>query len=182
MEKVCNHDCFNCLYDDCILDGATDADIVGQDRRDKKIIANRNLDLVFDSYTGNPEDGENRGNKLRRAKSYYKQHRKEINEKKKAYYWNHRQEILDKAAVYRESHREEINRKARVYAADRYRAMNDAQKAERLQYQKERRKRWAENGMCSLCGAELPQESKYKTCERCREYFRLANRKCRGKI
>lgn len=70
MEKICNKDCFNCIYDDCILDSC------GRNERKKK--------------------KRSESSEAQRLHRYYLEHKEEVKAKNLAYYREHREEINSK--------------------------------------------------------------------------------------
>ena len=71
MAKICNEDCFNCQYDDCVLDslGRYNEETEPKEVSEKKMKA-----------------------RIRMAK-YYQENKEAIKAQKKAYYYAHREEI-----------------------------------------------------------------------------------------
>lgn len=70
---VCNRDCFNCPYDDCIDDTYTDDD--------REISAS--VDRIILKTTNTPEEIDKKQRDKERKKSYYEAHRDEILARKK---------------------------------------------------------------------------------------------------
>lgn len=68
--KICDKDCFNCIYTDCILDGS--------DRPVKEAKEPKELKMTKQAV---------------RMRKYYIKNREKINARTKAYYWEHREEI-----------------------------------------------------------------------------------------
>ena len=71
MAKICNEDCFNCKYDDCMLD-------------------------ALGRYNEEPEPKELTEEQLKRkikSARYYEKNKEAIKAQKKAYYYAHREEI-----------------------------------------------------------------------------------------
>lgn len=71
MGKICNEDCFNCKYDDCILDS-------------------------LGRYNKEPEPKEVSEKKMKnriRMARYYQENKEAIKAQKKEYYYAHREEI-----------------------------------------------------------------------------------------
>ena len=77
MGKICDKDCFNCIYDDCILDSC------GRTERKKK--------------------EKSQSSEAKRLHRYYMEHREEVKKKNLAYYREHREEINAKR---RKSHKD----------------------------------------------------------------------------
>lgn len=99
---MCNRDCFNCLFEDCIFDG-----ILPQERQE---IAQRDREINF----------ENKDNKYRKKlgqqRKYRAAHKEEILEQYRIYRQNHKEEIAERKRKYYAMHKEEIlERKRKNY-------------------------------------------------------------------
>jgi len=95
---VCNRDCFNCPYEDCIVDGMTLEEYAESRQRE---------------LTMHKTPAQKRAAAKRKA--YYEANRDEIAAKKKAYYEANRDEIAAKQKAYYEANRDKWKR----YAANR---------------------------------------------------------------
>lgn len=67
---MCNHDCFNCTYDDCIVDGVSEDEKLLQDMRDSKCKVEYAMTRQQRYFARHPD-------KLEERKLYMKQYRKE---------------------------------------------------------------------------------------------------------
>ena len=103
MRPVCNMDCFNCQFDDCICDILRNEDIEEIEARDRK----------FDKKKAQKEANNER------AKAYYREHREEKLQYAKEYQAKHREELLPKKREYYQHH------KAEYAANQRKRSHND---------------------------------------------------------
>ena len=92
MKPVCNRDCFNCIYEDCILDE--------MDVADYRQSAAIEKELLF------PKSEK----------------QKKIAAGKKAYYEANREKIAAGQKAYREANREKINQYMREYMRERRRS------------------------------------------------------------
>lgn len=70
MSRVCSEDCFNCKYDDCVLDSLG---------RYNKVVT--------------PEEKAKKTKAAIRMAKYYQENKEAIKAQKKAYYYAHREEI-----------------------------------------------------------------------------------------
>lgn len=99
MDKICNKDCFNCPYEDCINDE--------MDHEDYREAAVRDRELFMTP-------------KKRERAAYQKAYYEKNKEKRAAYQKEYREKNREKLAAgkkaYREAHREAYNRYHREYA------------------------------------------------------------------
>ena len=96
-EPVCNRDCLNCLFDDCICDEMTHEDYKALRKMDFICGAKETPDAKIAA----------------KRKAYREANREEIAAYQKAYYEANREEIAAKRKAYREANREEIAAKSR---------------------------------------------------------------------
>lgn len=94
---MCNRDCFNCIYDDCILDEIDENDL--QELKDAEEIAGIIKPSKKSGY--NKEQKAAYYNAHReKYKSYrrkhYEKHREQIKAYQKRYYQEHKKEVLEK--------------------------------------------------------------------------------------
>ena len=99
MGKICNKDCFNCPYEDCINDE--------MDHEDYREAADRNRELFM-----TPEKRKIAAGK----KAYREANREKIAAGQKAYREANREKIAAGKKAYREANREAYNRYHREYA------------------------------------------------------------------
>lgn len=114
----CNHDCFNCIYPDCIEDGLTAEEVKAANERDKQ------ADVVLsDDYRTrwaqlNPE--RNRANKRRhyqnnkerykkQHRAYYQAHKEELNRKRMELYYANREYELARQKERRRKKAEKVS-------------------------------------------------------------------------
>ena len=98
--ETCNRDCFNCVFEDCVIDGvsAEDYDYARMVERE----------FVF------PKTQEEK--KLAaKQKAYYEANREELAAKQKAYREANREEIAAKKKAWVDKNREKVNRYRREY-------------------------------------------------------------------
>lgn len=77
----CNEDCFNCIYEDCIMDGITLAD---SGKRAREAAHKKQY------YEANRE-----AMSIRR-KAYYQAHKEQIKARARAYYWANKEKIAQR--------------------------------------------------------------------------------------
>lgn len=88
-EKKCNNDCFNCIYDDCIL---TDADL--QEKPKKKYKMSEKAKEHYKEYQKKYQ--------REHARKYYLKYIDKVKERHKKYYEEHREKIIEQVkANYR---------------------------------------------------------------------------------
>lgn len=119
---ICNMDCFNCIYDDCINDEPATL----EERENSKTF-NRELVGVIDMtrYIRNRPDKEiyvkarnreyeqkRKGSPQRRMskKRYYESHKEQRILYQKSYYYEHREEILERQRLKRKEKRNATER------------------------------------------------------------------------
>lgn len=113
MSKICNKDCFNCPYKDCINDEMDHEDYVEAAERDRNLkmmpekVASRNK--AHNSYYA-----KNRERILAKRKVYYEANREKITVWKKKYYAENREKVLAQQKVYYEANREKIAARKRM--------------------------------------------------------------------
>jgi len=94
---ICNMDCLNCPYPDCINDGLSIADIKRQDREDKDItkeilLAKTSMEITYQKYNNSPKSKESykRYEKSGKAKlardRYYRENKEKILARQKERY------------------------------------------------------------------------------------------------
>ena len=112
-EAVCNRDCFNCPYEDCVVEGASALEIARSERLDAKAAEDpgtakprrhgRQRSAYKSRYHREHRDKYNAINK-----AYYQAHRKEISEWKHEYYLRNRERILAQQKEYRKRKKENV--------------------------------------------------------------------------
>ena len=89
---TCNHNCFECPYDDCICDDDVSwQERVEADKRDRP-------------HTRHRTDAQRQ-----KEKEYRERHREQRNAYAREYYRNHREERIAYQIAYAKSHREQVN-------------------------------------------------------------------------
>lgn len=99
MKKICNKDCFNCTYADCVNDE--------MDHEDYREAADRDRELLI-----TPK-------KRKRAayfKVYYKKNREKIAAHQKVYYEEKREKRIAYQKAYYKANRDAYNKYKREYA------------------------------------------------------------------
>ena len=104
--QICNRDCLNCIYPDCILDADPSADEI------------RDLDLIERHFLTTPRQRK----KAEWDKAYRKAHPDRIAKAKRAHYERNREKI---AAYHREHYRQ--NRERILEQQKAYRARKKAE-------------------------------------------------------
>lgn len=95
----CKYDCFNCPYDDCVVEG-TEAEIY------KKMYSKKYYE-------------DNREALLAQKAQYRESHREELRAKAREYYRLHKAECDARNKAYRESHKEELSEYFKKYNKNR---------------------------------------------------------------
>ena len=100
MVKVCNRDCFNCAFDECILEELEAEDYAEQRRIEREIVKPKSAkEKKIAAY----------------QRAYYEANKDEIAAKKRAYREANKDEIAAKRRAYREANREKYNAYMREY-------------------------------------------------------------------
>lgn len=84
---VCNKDCFNCIYDDCILDGLGRAPKAADDK----------AELTKNQVRGRKYYAEHREEQKAKKYAYWIAHKEEINAKRRQKTIEKRKRAADKA-------------------------------------------------------------------------------------
>lgn len=110
-KAVCNRDCFNCPYEDCVVEGESALEIARSERLDAKAAEapgaakprrhGPQRSAYRSRYHREHRDKYNAINK-----AYYEAHRQEIAEWKHEYYLRNRERILAQQKEYRKRKRE----------------------------------------------------------------------------
>ena len=98
--SVCDRNCFNCVYEDCICDDLNAEDYALQRKVEREIVIPKTRKEVRTAA---------------KKKAYYEANRDEIAAKQKAYREANRDEIAAKQKAYREANRDKYNRYMREY-------------------------------------------------------------------
>ena len=93
INDICNGDCFNCIYDDCILP----EDYLKKQYR-------KNFIKSHPKYYAEYRE-KNREQIREKSKVYREKNKEQIRERKKAYYEKNKEQILEREKVYREKNR-----------------------------------------------------------------------------
>ena len=132
-KKVCNMDCFNCEFSDCInTEDATlkEREFLAEYETSVKKEREMKVDpmLGMTRYIHNRPDKEayikarnkeyedkrkGRADRIECKRQYYLRHREDKLSYANNYYAEHKEEVLAKRKAYYEEHKEEINRKRR---------------------------------------------------------------------
>ena len=107
----CNRDCFNCPFEDCIVD-----DLNADDYRALSVIEK---EILFPKTAKQKKIAAGK-------KAYYEANREKIAAGQKAYYEANREKIAAGQKAYREANREKYNQYMRDYLKKRREAMKDA--------------------------------------------------------
>jgi hypothetical protein len=120
---ICNRDCFNCPYDDCVQDKLTYEEVLLSRKTDERIKAER--------LQQRSNECIKTGKKGRPRKVVHAHETVERQEWMRSYYIEHRAEKLAYQGKYNEEHAEEIRKKQREYYL--------AHREEKLAYAKRRK-------------------------------------------
>ena len=129
---MCNHDCFNCTYDDCIAPETEDY-----------------ADALTDIDNAIKDNSIEKQKARERAKRYADKHREELREKSRRYYYSHREEQNAKA----------IERSKRYYSKQKQRKREKWNENPELAREKQRKQRKAARDklphcdQCDMCRA-----------------------------
>ena len=110
---ICERDCFNCKFADCIREDLTAADY--DDAR------------ALEAFIHPPTPAQRRI--AAKQKAYYEENREAIAAKQKAYYEENREAIAAKQKAYREENREAIAAKQKAYREENRESIAAKQKA-----------------------------------------------------
>ena len=131
MRRTCNRDCFNCVYNDCIismqsispterlesniLDKSIQSEMVSEKRLKKRARDYRRYhrDIELSRKKSREQYQKFRDKKLESYHKWYAEHKEEVSDMKKAYYLEHQEEIRAKERKRYQDNKEEINRKRR---------------------------------------------------------------------
>ena len=124
---ICDHDCFNCKFDDCIADDMTPEEWAESQRRD------RDTNLTPEQKKQRAHREANREKIADQQRAYYEANREKIADQHRAYYEANREKIADQQRAYREANREKIADQHRAYyEARRWAGLTQAAVAEAL--------------------------------------------------
>ena len=112
---TCNRDCFNCVFEDCVIDGvsAEDYDYARMVEREfvfPKTQEEKKLAAKQKAYRE-----ANREELAAKQKAYREANREELAAKQKAYYEANREELAAKQKAWVDKNREKVNRYQREY-------------------------------------------------------------------
>lgn len=130
---VCNRDCFNCPYDDCVVDEMTEADLLESIELDRSLFTQtkrRRKPATNQNGYSQAELEKRRAY----ARAYYHKNRHKFAERQKAYYAAHRDEILAKHKAYYQENRDEILVKNKAYLKEYYKANRERLSAKKKEY------------------------------------------------
>lgn len=130
---VCNRDCFNCPYDDCIVDEMTEADLLESIELDRSLFSQtkrRRKPATNQNGCSQAELEKRRAY----ARAYYHKNRHKLNERQKAYYEAHRDEILAKHKAHYQENRDEIIARRKAYLKEYYKINRERISAKKKEY------------------------------------------------
>lgn len=141
MSEVCNKDCFNCPYEDCILDDLDLEDYEELDKIDQNIMTSD----VNDDWIAKKREYQ---------KNYYQNNKARMLEKSKAWHEAHKAEMKAYKQAYYQAHKEEIKLKQRKYYEE-----NRLQESQRKRKQYvERKKRQTEENRCLTTNVQSAEQ------------------------
>lgn len=118
MDSVlCNKDCFNCVYSDCIVDGIFAEEEKQASWRDERAIllkVGEDIDFLR-SKDKKPRKKQSWSSEAERNKNYYQENRELVLAKKRKYYIQNKESVSDAHKKWRESHKAEISEYNRKY-------------------------------------------------------------------
>jgi hypothetical protein len=103
MSAVCNRDCFNCPYEDCVVDGESALEVARAEQRDQQAVCKPpEADRAYRKRYYE----KHRAIETQRSRAYYQEHRFELSDKKREYYLRNRERILAQQKEYRNQKKE----------------------------------------------------------------------------
>ena len=99
--SVCNYDCFNCVYADCINNSMRESDW-------SESVNTGTPPKGKSSISGDTYYSRNREKVILYQRGYYARNKKAISEQKKEYYKAHKEFYKEKHRLYYKAHKEEI--------------------------------------------------------------------------
>ena len=105
QKMKCNHDCFNCVYDDCISDEMTldDYKLARKIERENSVKPKSRYGKERASEYNRKYYEDNLEECRLKVKKYHETHREEDRQRSKNYYENHRAGVLEKARKRKDS-------------------------------------------------------------------------------
>lgn len=134
---VCNRDCFNCPFDDCVVDDYTYDEVVEARERDKEYALTEMDNSTREKVKKNTEYLREYYQKNKDKKSEYNRwYREEHKDEMREYYCKYRQEHKEAIQAYqreyqrkyRQEHKEELNAYQREYRRRRKEALESETK------------------------------------------------------
>ena len=142
---ICDRDCFNCPFPDCVRE-----DLVAEDYADAR---------ELERYIHPPTLSEIRA--AAKKKAYYEENREAIAAKKKAYREENREAIAAKQKAYREENREAIAAKQKAYREENREAI--AARNGRILYDLRHEHGMSQAALGRLLGISQPTVSQWET-------------------
>ena len=141
MSDICNKDCFNCPYEDCINDEFDDNDFRELKKLDKELgEMNTTTGYEYDQYRKKKRQYYQTHKEERKAyqRSYYQTHKEERKEERRAYnrkcYQTHKEERKAYQRSYYQAHKEEHKEKCKVYQRNHYQEHKEERRAYGREY------------------------------------------------
>lgn len=119
LEPVCDKNCFQCSYDDCIYDGLDQEDYQEEKQIDISLGLTKNKKSEAALKANRRYYQKNKEKILTRQKQYWTKNKSKIAEQQHRYYQDNKEKILARNKRYREKNRESI----RAYNKARYQKM-----------------------------------------------------------
>lgn len=150
--EICDRDCFNCKFDDCINDEFNYQDFVESRQMERDFLFTKSLkqrrhDEWFAGYYS-----KNRDRMLANQKAYKDAHRAELNAKQREYTDANYEECIARSRAWKESHREYLRER------DKARYWSDPEKARQRTREYRARKR-QEKLAAKAVVSEQPKET-----------------------
>lgn len=104
VDMKCNHDCFNCVYEDCINDVLTPEELHEANKRDAK------FNIVFTEDCKKRWEQKNKKKISERKHQWYLLNKERCKRNRQKYYSEHREEIISREKERYQRDKEYINK------------------------------------------------------------------------
>ena len=115
MMAICNKDCFNCPFPDCINDEMDHEDYLNSATIEKEIILPKSTKQKKLAAQRKAYYEANREKVAAQRKAYCEANREKVAAQKKAYYEANREKLVAQQKAYYEANREKLQKYGRAY-------------------------------------------------------------------
>lgn len=106
----CDHNCFNCMYSDCISNNVSDDEMVDSKSRDvSAILSDADISRKKKYYYEHHEHSK------RYAREYYHRNKAKQNAKSREYYHKHKDKFKEYNKRWKEEHKELVKQRQHQY-------------------------------------------------------------------